>query len=202
MSTGQQIGYIRVSTVDQNTSRQLDGVDLTKVFEDKCSGKNADRPQLQAMIEYAREGDTVHVHSLDRLARNFDNLKTIVKTLSEKGVNVHFHKENLQFNCSENGLSPMNELMFTMLAAFAQFERSIILERQREGIAIAKKEKKYKGGEPKLTEEEFEKMKLLLETGVSKSEIARQLKITRQTIYAYLSPDREKFRTTLKPRNI
>ena len=184
--TGQQIGYLRVSTTEQNTSRQLDGIELTKTFEDKCSGKNADRPQLKLLIDYAREGDTVHVHSLDRLARNMDDLKSIIKTLSGKGVNVRFEKENLDFNCLGNGLSPMHELMFNMLAAFAQFERSIILERQREGIALAKKAGKYRGGQPKLKDEQITELKNMLEAGVSKSEIARRLNITRQTIYAYI----------------
>ena len=184
--TGQQIGYIRVSSAEQNTSRQLEGVTLTKIFEDKCSGKNADRPQLKALIDYAREGDTVHVHSLDRLARNIDDLRNIVKTLSNKGVNVHFHKENLDFNCSGEGLSPMHELMFNMLASFAQFERCLILERQREGIAQAKKSGKYRGGQPKLKEAEVQELKTMIGIGLSKSEVARRLGVTRQTVYSYL----------------
>ncbi len=183
---GQQIGYVRVSTEEQNTARQLEGINLTKVFEDRCSGKNADRPQLQALIEYARQGDTVHVHSLDRLARNMDDLKSIIKTLSAKGVSVKFHKENLDFNCQGDGLSPMHELMFNMLAAFAQFERSIMLERQREGIAQAQKAGKYKGRKHKLTAEQVVDMRQMLAAGKSKSAVSRAFEISRQTLYSYL----------------
>jgi len=200
---GQQIGYVRVSTIDQNISRQLDGVELDIIFTDKCSGKNSERPELNNLIRHARYPDTVHVHSLDRLARNIHDLWTIIKKLSEKRVNVKFHKENIEFNCSNDGLSALHELMFNMLGSFAQFERSIILERQREGIAIAKREKRYKGGVPKLTLEQADRVRKLLETGVSKSEIARQLNITRQTIYSYLKPDRENFRPdSSKPRRV
>jgi DNA invertase Pin-like site-specific DNA recombinase len=144
------VGYMRVSTVDQNTARQLDGVRLDKVFTDKCSGKDVDRPQLQAMLEYVREGDTVHVHSIDRLARSLEDLLRLVRGFNDNGIGVHFHKENLRFTGDAN---PMQELMLSLLGSVAQFERSMILERQREGIAKAKQEGVYKGRAKKVDDQ-------------------------------------------------
>lgn len=137
------VGYIRVSTVDQNESRQLDGAVLDEVFTDKTSGSTANRPALQEMIKYVRKGDIVHIHSIDRLARNLNDLHAIVNQLKAKDVAVRFHKENLEFSGNES--NTLNNLMFNMLGAFAQFERDLILERQREGIAKAKEAGKYKG---------------------------------------------------------
>ena len=137
------VAYKRVSTEIQNTERQLEGLTFDKEFEDKLSGKNKERPQLQAMIEYVRDGDIVYIHSLDRLGRNTKDLISVMETLRTKGVTVIFHKQGLEFKPNTN--NPMNDLMFNMLSAFAQFEREILLERQREGIAIAKREGKYKG---------------------------------------------------------
>lgn len=128
------IGYIRVSTVQQNTDRQLAGVTLDKVFEDKASGKNTQRPQFEAMMNYVREGDVLHVHSIDRLCRNTTDLLATVEQLTKRGVSVHFHKED--FKTGKN--SPAGNMMLTVLAAVAQMEREMMLERQREGIAAAK----------------------------------------------------------------
>lgn len=137
------VGYIRVSTADQNTERQLDGVHLDERFEDKLSGANTERPQLQAMLKYVRKGDTIHVHSIDRLARSLVDLLAMVQDLNSRGVIVRFHKENLTF---EGGTgNAMQTLMFTMMGAFAQFERAVMKERQREGIAKAKEKGVYKG---------------------------------------------------------
>ncbi len=132
---GQKIGYKRVSTIDQNTARQLDGVPLDKLFEDKASGKDTNRPELQAALGYCREGDTLVVHSMDRLARSLVDLRGMVTKLTERGVAVEFVKENLRFNGDD---SPMAILLLSLLGAVAEFERSLILERQREGIALAK----------------------------------------------------------------
>src|ERR1700739_4006299 len=132
---GQRIGYQRVSTVDQNTDRQLDGVGLDKVFTDKASGKDTDRPELSRALDYVRDGDTLVVHSMDRLARNLEDLRRVVRELTGSGVKVEFVKESLTFSGDD---SPMNTLLLSMLGAVAEFERSMILERQREGIAIAK----------------------------------------------------------------
>lgn len=137
-----QVGYVRVSSVDQNTERQLDGVTLDKTFTDKVSGKDTNRPQLQAMLEYAREGDCIHVHSIDRLARSLADLLSLVESLNTKGILIRFHKEQLEFT-GEN--SPMQKLMLSMMGSFAEFERSMIRERQREGIAKAKRNGVYKG---------------------------------------------------------
>jgi DNA invertase Pin-like site-specific DNA recombinase len=144
---GEVVGYIRVSSVDQNTARQLDGVNVDKMFEDKCSGKDTQRPQLQAMLSYVREGDTVVVHDISRLARNLQDLLGMVKSLNKKGVTVKFDKENLEFTGTP---SPMNDLMLSLLGAVYQFERSMIKERQLEGVALAKAAGAYKGGKARL----------------------------------------------------
>lgn len=136
------VGYIRVSTEIQNTERQLDGVSLDKRFEDKLSGATTERPQLIAMIDYVREGDVVHVHSIDRLARSMADLLSLVGTLNAKGVHVNFHKESMVFTGED---SPMQKLMLNMMGSFAQFEREVMKERQREGIAKAKERGVYKG---------------------------------------------------------
>ncbi len=124
------IGYIRVSTTDQNTERQLDGITLDKTFTDKLSGKDTQRPQLQACLEYIREGDTLHVHSMDRLARNLMDLQGMVESLTNRGIVVQFHKESLTFTDDTNA---MNKLMLQIMGAVAEFERSLIRERQRKG---------------------------------------------------------------------
>ncbi|BDC38938.1 recombinase family protein [Paraburkholderia terrae] len=185
MNNGKQIGYVRVSSVDQNTDRQLDTVKLDKTFTDKASGKDTNRPQLAACLDYCRDGDTLHVHSIDRLARNTENLLQIVRDLTERGVSVRFEKENLTFNGGDSK-SPMDELMLTMLAGFAQFERSMIRERQREGIAIAKDKGVYKGRKPALTAEQIASIKARAEAGEKKAVIARDLGISRETLYQYL----------------
>lgn len=181
--TGQNVGYIRVSTVVQNTARQLDGVVLDKVFEDKASGKNTDRPQLTACMSHLREGDTLHVHSMDRLCRNLDDLRRIVKDLTGRGVVVKFHKEGLLFTGED---SPMSNLLLSMLGAVAEFERSIILERQREGIAIAKSEGKYKGRKPSLTTDRIAELRQRAAGGEKKTALAREFGVSRETVYAYL----------------
>jgi DNA invertase Pin-like site-specific DNA recombinase len=183
MATGQRIGYIRVSTVDQNTNRQLEGEKLDRVFEDKVSGKSTDRPQLQAMLEFVREGDSIIIHSMDRLARNLDDLRHLVKTLTSRGVKVHFIKESLTFTGED---SPMATLLLSVMGAFAEFERSLIRERQMEGISIAKKQGKFKGRKPKLTEKEISEIISRSKTGEKKSVLAKHFNVSRETIYKYL----------------
>lgn len=136
------VGYIRVSTDEQNTDRQLDGLQLDKVFTDKVSGATTDRPMLQDMIGYVREGDVIHVHSIDRLARSLVDLLGLVKDFTTKGVHIRFHKENLLFTGESN---PTQELMLSIIGSVAQFERAMIRERQREGIAKAKEKGVYRG---------------------------------------------------------
>ena len=185
---GKDIGYVRVSTHDQNTARQLDGIHLDKVFEEHASGKNADRPALQACLEYIRDGDTLHVHSIDRLARNLQDLLSIVTRLKEKGVTVKFHKEKLDFAGNEGGSKgdAFQELQLHIIAAVAQFERALILERQREGIAIARKTGKYKhvGRKPALSDERMAELHTKLENGAKVAALAREYGVSRQTIYS------------------
>ncbi|SFH74767.1 Site-specific DNA recombinase [Collimonas sp. OK307] len=180
---GKQIGYVRVSSADQNTERQLDGIALDKVFTDKCSGKDTHRPQLALALDYVREGDTLVVHSMDRLARSVDDLRRIVKTLTTDGIAAKFVKENLTFTGDD---SPMNNLLLTLLGAVAEFERSMIHERQREGIAIAKAKGLYKGRKQQLTEQEAAELKARVERGDQKAQIARDLGISRNSLYNYL----------------
>jgi DNA invertase Pin-like site-specific DNA recombinase len=137
-----EIGYIRVSSYDQNTSRQLEGLTLDKVFVDKASGKDIHRPELENLKQFVREGDTVIVHSMDRLARNLDDLRKTVRNLTHKGVKIQFLKENIIFSGED---SPLANLLLSVMGAFAEFERALIKERQLEGIAMAKKRGVYKG---------------------------------------------------------
>jgi DNA invertase Pin-like site-specific DNA recombinase len=139
--SGQRVGYVRVSTLDQNTERQLADQTLDRIFTDAASGKDTARPKLAEMIAYVREGDTVIVHAMDRLARNLDDLRALVRTLTAKGVQITFIKENLTFSGDS---TPMAQLLLSMMGAFAEFERAIIRERQREGVAIAKAKGAYK----------------------------------------------------------
>lgn len=182
--TGKTVGYIRVSSVDQNTGRQLEDQKLDKVFTDKVSGKNTDRPALQQMLEYVREGDTLLVHSIDRLARNLIDMRQLVATLTEKGVAVRFIKESLTFQPGTN--NEMNNLMLSMLGAFAEFERAMIRERQREGIALAKAEGRMKGRPTSLTTKQVEAIKDRAQKGESKVALAAEFNVTRTTIYAAL----------------
>lgn len=180
---GQRVGYIRVSTVDQNSDRQLQGVDVDKVFEDKASGKSSNRPQLKALMEYVRDGDTVVVHSMDRMARNLDDLRGIVKELIGRGVSIEFVKEHLAFTGDD---SPMAMLLLSMMGAFAEFERALILERQREGIEQARAAGKYLGRKPALEKEAKAELKKRANTGEPKAALAREYGISRETLYKYL----------------
>ena len=181
----QRVGYIRVSTLDQSTERQLDGIEVDCVFTDKASGKDIKRPQLQAALSYVREGDTLVVHSLDRLARNAEDLLRTVRELTEKGITVEFVKNRLTF--AAGGSDPMSTLMLTMLAAFASFERDLIRERQREGIALAKARGVYsKPRRKKLTPEDATELVASAHSGMPKAELARAYGVSRETVYQYL----------------
>lgn len=165
---GQDVGYIRVSTIDQNIDRQLTDIELDRVFIDKCSGSTTDRPELKAMLKHVREGDTIHVHSIDRLARSLRDLGNIVDELQSQGVSIHFHKNNLKFSGEP---SPSDKLLLNMLGAVAEFEREIIKERQAEGIAKAKAKGKYKGRKPDI--DKHERIRILRhEEGMSLRKIA------------------------------
>jgi DNA invertase Pin-like site-specific DNA recombinase len=181
---GHKVGYIRVSTFEQNTQRQLDGITLDRVFTDKASGKDTHRPQLQAALSHVRAGDTLVVHSMDRLARNVEDMLRLVRELNDKGVSVEFVKENLTFTGGKE--DPRQILMFTLLSSFSQFERALLKERQREGIAIAKaKGNVYKGRKPKLSGERVKQLREQAAAGANKTKLAEEFGISRETLYQY-----------------
>ena len=177
--------YVRVSTVEQNTERQLRDVVCDRVYEEKVSGKDTNRPQLQAMLSNICSGDIINIHEMSRLARNTRDLLNLVEEITSKGATIIFHKENLTFKGDEKQ-DPYQKMMMTMLGAVAELERSILLERQREGIAIAKAKGRYKGGKNKLTKEQVIELNALHKQGIPIARIAKQFKITRPTVYSYL----------------
>ncbi len=181
--TGKIIGYIRVSSLEQNPERQLEGIKLDKVFVDKASGKDIQRPQLKAMLEFMREGDTIVVHSMDRLARNLDDLRRLVNQCTQEQVTVKFVKEGLTFTGED---SPMANLLLSVMGGFAEFERALMYERQREGIALAKKRGAYKGRKKVLSSEQVIDLKNRVATNKKKSQVAREFGISRETLYQYL----------------
>ena len=173
--------YLRVSTVVQNTERQLQDVPCDRLYEDKLSGKDKNRPEFQSMMNNLRSGDVINVHSLDRVGRNTKDILEIVQQVKDKGCVIHFHKENLKFDGTKTDM--YSELLLTILAGFSAFERNIILERQREGIAIAKEKGVYKGRKSKLTKEQVNTMKIDFENGLAKTEIAKKYGVTRAYVY-------------------
>lgn len=184
MAKGQKVGYIRVSTIEQNTESQkslLQNFKLDKVFEEKVSGKNTQRPQLKAMLEYVREGDTVYVKDLSRLARNTKDLLDIVEYLNNKGVGLFSIKESIDTS------SNFGKLMITFLGAIYEFERANLLERQKDGIAIAKKLGKYKGRKqikkPANFSEIYEKWK---NRKISSLNAIRELNISEYAFYKFV----------------
>lgn len=181
---GQDVGYIRVSSEGQNADRQLDGVALDRIYEEKVSAKDALRPKLQECIEYVRAGDVLHVHSMDRLARNLDDLRSIVRTLTGKGVAVKFHKEGLTFTGDD---SPMATLLLSVMGAFAEFERGLIRERQAEGIALAKQKGVYRGRKPTLSADKVAELQERAAKGEKKARLAREFGVSRETVYSYLA---------------
>ena len=164
---GQRIGYIRVSSFDQNPERQLEHVEVARVFTDTASGKDAHRPQLEALLGFVRQGDTVVVHSMDRLARNLDDLRRVVQGLTRRGVRIEFLKEHLVFTGED---SPMANLMLSVMGAFAEFERALIRERQREGIALAKRRGAYRGRKRSLNHEQVAEVRRRIEAGEAEGE--------------------------------
>lgn len=183
------VGYIRVSTLDQNADRQhvaLNAAHVEKIYEDHISGANTDRAQFQAMMQFLREGDELVVLSLDRLARNLRDLLDTVETLGKRGVSVRFLKENLLFDARSNA-DPTSKLMLSMVGAFAEFERSMIRSRQAEGIALAKARGAYKGRPRSVTDEQISKLKAALAQGVPLTKATRKVGISRTTAYRYLA---------------
>ncbi len=181
--SGLRVGYIRVSSIDQNPERQLEGMTLDKVFTDKASAKDVNRPQLTELLSFVREGDTIFVHSMDRLARNLEDLRRLVQTQTQRGIRIKFVKEGLSFSGDD---SPMATLLLSVMGAFAEFERALLKERQREGIALAKKRGVYCGRKPSLSAEQIIQLKQRVEAGEKKAVLAREFGISRDTVYQYL----------------
>jgi DNA invertase Pin-like site-specific DNA recombinase len=183
---GQRIGYVRVSSFDQNPERQLEHVSVDRLFTDKASGKDTQRPALERLLAFVREGDTVVVHSMDRLARNLDDLRHLVQTLTHRGVRMEFVKEGLTFTGDD---SPIANLMLSVMGAFAEFERALIRERQREGIALAKQRGAYRGRKKALSPEQVAELRRRADGGAQKATLAREFAISRETVYQYLRMD-------------
>ena len=171
------IGYVRVSTVDQKTDRQLDGVHLDRLFEEKASARTANRPVLNDMLGFIRDGDEVVVHDISRLARNIEDLHSLVRQITGKGCELRFVKEGLAF--TGNKADPVSELLLGMLGAVYAFERSILLERQREGIALARAKGVYKG-RPKTIDPS--KIMALLDSGLSMRKAAVKAGVSLSTV--------------------
>jgi DNA invertase Pin-like site-specific DNA recombinase len=191
--TGQNVGYLRVSSVDQRLDRQEDGlkdVGLHQVFTDSCSGGSRDRPGLNACMTHLRAGDTLHVYSIDRLARDMQDLLSIVQELLERHIGLIFHKENLKFAIPEEGKSAdmIQTLMLQLLGSVAQFERSMINERQREGIAAAKARGKHMG-RPGLSPDTMDRARQMKAQGMSVAKIAQELDCGESTLYRLLKKD-------------
>ena len=180
---GQRLGYVRVSTVGQSDERQLQGERLERVFRDKASAKDTNRPALQEMLSFARAGDTVIVHSMDRLARNLDDLRGLVDQFTGNGVRIEFLKEGLSFSGDD---TPMAKFLLSVMGAFGEFERALLKERQREGIAIAKKKGVYQGRKRVLSSEQVDAIKTRIKHGEKKTVLAKEYKISRETLYQYL----------------
>lgn len=186
---GQRIGYVRVSSVDQHPERQLEQLEqaqVDRVFTDHASGKDTQRPQLSALLVFAREGDTVVIHSMDRLARNLDDLRQIVQRLTRRGIRITFLKEHLTFTGED---SPMATLLLSVMGAFAEFERALIHERQREGIALAKQRGVYRGRKRALSSAQVAELWRRTQAGERKAALAREFHISRETLYQYLKQD-------------
>ena len=184
-----KVGYIRVSTVEQNEGRQVKDLQATagveKVFMDKLSGKDTNRPQFNAMLEFVREGDTVVVSSYDRLARSTADLLATIETLKEKGVNVISMKEQLDTS------TPQGKLMLTFFAGIATFERELMLQRQKEGIAIAKAEGKYKGRAKIERPSDWTALKTqYLHRKLTATELAKRCNVSRPVVYKWLKEDK------------
>lgn len=179
--TGQHVGYIRTSATDQNFARQLDGINLDRIFEEQASAKDTNRPVLKECLAYVRTGDFLHVHSIDRLCRNLGDLLSIVKSMANKGVCIKFHKENLSFGCGES--DAISKLMLSIVGAVASFERDMIKERQREGIAIAKRQGKHLGRKSILDDNQTTQLMARISAGEDKSALAREYGVSRATLY-------------------
>ena len=185
--SGQKVGYARVSSKDQNLERQTAALKKEKcfrIFEDTVSGSSTDRPGLDGALNYVRPGDQLVVMSMDRLARSLIDLHRLVDELTARDVSVKFLKEGQTYSLNS---TPIAKLMLGLLGSVAEFERSIIRERQAEGIARAKARGVYKGRAKALTDEQLTQAREWVGAGIPKAEVARRLGIGRTTLYNYLS---------------
>lgn len=178
--TGQIIAYRRVSTTDQTTDRQLADMTFDREFSDQCSGSTTNRPGLKACLDFIREGDTLVVHSMDRLARNLPDMLKLVGDLTGRGVTLKFAKEGLTFTGEKN---PMQDLQLAIMGAVAQFELAMIRERQKEGVAAAQKAGKHCGRKSTLTVEQVAELVARAEAGEDKTKLAEAFGISRATVY-------------------
>ena len=174
--------YLRVSTVQQNTDRQLQGIKCDREFIEKVSAKDTNREELQKLLMVIREGDLINCHELSRLARNTQDLLQLVDEILSKKAAIKFHKENLFFDGKKKD-DAFQKLMLTMLAAISTFERDLMLERQREGIAIAKSKGKYKGRQSNFTEDDVKQIREEFAISKNKSELAQKWGISRGYLY-------------------
>lgn len=186
------LAYIRVSTVEQNEARQIEAIEkhnIQKWFTEKVSAKDTNRPKLQELLEFAREGDTIYIHDFSRLARSTKDLLEIVDMLNNKGVHLVSNKENIDTS------TPTGKLMLTMIGAIAEFERQNLLDRQREGIAIAKRNGKYRkcGGKQKTIGNFSEYYERYKNRELTKSALAVELNISRPTLNKLISEYEKEF---------
>ena len=175
-----RIGYIRVSSYEQNTDRQLEGVKVDNIYVDTVSGKNMERPGLRACLLSLKDGDTLYVHSIDRLTRNLQDLLALLSELLDRNITIVFCKEKLTFS---NESSSFQRLHLQIIGAVAEFERAFIRERQREGIAISKKNGKYKGRKAILTKAQIEDIYRRMKRREGVASLAKEYGVSRQTIY-------------------
>lgn len=184
------IGYVRVSTLLQKEEHQMKCMpEVEKFFIDKLSGRDMKRPQLKLLMDFAREGDTIVVHSMDRLARNVIDLRWLVNYFTNRKVAMRFIKEGMMFNGNETAMST---LLLNVMGSFAEFERSVMLERQKLGIELAKRKGVYNGRSPVLNESQVQQIKDQIHWGLQKTKIARNFRISRATLYKYLREDAKK----------
>ena len=183
-----RVAYVRVSTAEQNEARQIEALkahDIEKWYIEKVSGKDMERPQLKAMLEFVREGDAVYVHDFSRLARSTKDLLSITEQLQQKGVDFYSDKERIDTS------TPTGKLMLTMIAAIAEFERQTLLDRQREGIAIAKQNGAYKGRKKVLVKDFGRYYDRYMRREITKTGIAKELEISRPTVDRLIKEHRE-----------
>lgn len=180
---GQRVGYVRVSSFHHNPARQPEHIQMDRLFTYKASGKDTQRSQVEALLTFVRDGDTVVVPSMDRLGRNVDNLRRIVQKWAKRGVRIEFVNENLTFTGEH---SPMANLMLSVMGAFAESARALIRERQREGIAIAKQRGAYRGRTRSLSAVEIVGVRRRINAGDTKAPVARDYNLGQETLYSYL----------------